>query len=166
MPAQCPACSESIQPEARKCPHCGEWLQPEEAGPARGPSAAHRAMLGKYRQQMNALGGVNIVFALMMGGVASVIMEAQKQAQVQAQPLRVVIVAGFVSTLFVLGVFLLLKHSWAALVSLVFYVLFTLGSLIRFNVCGLILAGACILMSVRVYRLDRALRAQGIDPSA
>ncbi|MBI4614181.1 MAG: hypothetical protein HY720_11270 [Planctomycetes bacterium] len=166
MPEErCPACAESIPPGLRLCPQCGhDLLQAAIAPPVPAPAvpAAAAATLKKFHQQMNALGGVNILAAVLIAAPGAFL---ARDLPAEARVVFWGIVGGFAGAMTLLAVFLFLKHEWAVVVSLIFYFFFLVPSLFRVQICAIILMVACIAQGFRVLQMARALRAQGIDPA-
>ncbi|MBI4614925.1 MAG: hypothetical protein HY720_15040 [Planctomycetes bacterium] len=165
MPEErCPACAESMPCGLRLCPCCGHDLlqaaiAPPRLAPSPDPSAA---LLKKLSEQMNALGGVNILAAVLIAAPGAFL---ARDLPAEARIVFWGIVGGFATVMTLLAVFLFLKHEWAVVVSLIFYFLFLVPSLFRVQICAIVLMVACIAQGFRVLGMARSLRAQGIDPT-
>ena len=114
-------------------------------------------MLKKFRQQIHALG----LFWLLIG-IASLILASQMTRLVPITSTGVILMLSFAIIDVVCGVLACLKNMPAVIVGLVVSYISLAGTLIFFNICGLVIILTVILQAHRVLKWGSQLNARGI----
>lgn len=178
----CPMCGESIQSSAVKCRYCGEVLD-ESAGTLGRPaqrkggklSSDDRDLLRSFRRHAQWTGGflIFIAFCVAFAGFGMLALAGQGRQQPPgfgqppgAQQDMAAMGVGFMVLAvlwLVLGIFVCLKHLWAAYVTAGLMGLSLLGNLAGGNFAGAGGAGAILAEGIVIGQKGRELKRRGIS---
>ncbi|MFM9960319.1 MAG: hypothetical protein ACKV2Q_03740 [Planctomycetaceae bacterium] len=181
----CPMCGESIPMNAVKCRFCGEVLDASAGTLGRSTqrksgklSSDDRDLLRSFRRHAQWTGGflIFIAFCVAFAGIGMLALAGQGQQPPGfgqppgAQPLPAPQMAGALGVGFlvlavfwlIMGIFVCLKHLWAAYVTTGMMGLSVAGNLMGGNFAGAAGAGAILAESIVIGQKGRELKRRGI----